>query len=43
MCLLYVSFGFTVRPRTFGCVTMCSAVVVYFEVQIALGDSKSAV
>ena len=27
MCVLYVSFGSKVRPRTFGC-------VVYFEVQI---------
>ena len=25
MCVLYVSFGCKVRPRTFGCVTMGSA------------------
>ena len=25
MCVLYVSFGFKVRPRTFGCVAMGSA------------------
>ena len=33
MCVLYVSFGSKVRPRTFGCIAMDS--VVYFEVQIA--------
>ena len=27
MCVLYVSFGFKVRPRTFGCVAMGSAVL----------------
>ena len=26
MCVLYVSFGSKVRPRTFGCVAMRSAV-----------------
>ena len=26
MCVLYVSFGSKVRPRTFGCVAMGSAV-----------------
>ena len=36
MYVLYVSFGSKVRPRTFGCVAMGSAVLVYFEVQIAL-------
>ena len=25
MCVLYVSFGYKVRPRTFGCVAMGSA------------------
>ena len=25
--MLYVSFGSKVRPRTFGCVAMCSAVL----------------
>ena len=34
MCVLYVSFGSKVRPRTFGCVAICSAVL--FEGQIAL-------
>ena len=27
MCVLYVRFGSKVRPRTFGCVTMGSAVL----------------
>ena len=27
MCLLYVSFGSKVRPRTFGCVAMGSALL----------------
>ena len=27
MCVLYVSFGFKVRPRTFGCVAMGSALL----------------
>ena len=33
MCVLYVSFGSKVRPRTFGCVAMDSALL--FIVQIA--------
>ena len=36
MCVLYVSFGSKVRPITFGCVSMRSAVLVIFKVQIAL-------
>ena len=36
MYMLYVSFGSKVGPRTFGCVAMGSAVLFYFEVQIAL-------
>ena len=28
MCVLYVSFGSTVRPRTFGCVAMGSEVCI---------------
>ena len=27
MCVLYVSFGSKVRPKTFGCVAMCSTVL----------------
>ena len=35
MCVLYVSFGSKVGPRTFGCVAMRS-VVLFILVQIAL-------
>ena len=35
MCVLYVSFGSKVRPRTFGCIAMCSA-VLFILIQIAL-------
>ena len=30
MCVLYVSFGSKVRPRTFGCVAMGSACCLLF-------------
>ena len=30
MCVLYVSFGSKVRPRTFGCVAMGSALLCIF-------------
>ena len=36
MCVLYVSFGSNVKPQTFGCVAMRSAVLFIFYVQIAL-------
>ena len=29
MCVLYVSFGSNVMPRTFWCVAMCSAVFIF--------------
>ena len=35
MCVLYVSFGSKVRPRTFGCVAMGSALLFIVRVQIA--------
>ena len=31
MCVLYVSFGSKVRPRTFGCVAMGSALFFLYE------------
>ena len=31
MCVLYVSFGSRVRPRTFGCVAMGSALLCIFR------------
>ena len=39
ICVLYVSFRYKVRSRTFGCLAMGS--VVYFEVQIALMFCRS--
>ena len=36
MCVLYVSFGPRVRPRTFECLAMGSAVLFIFKVQIVL-------
>ena len=32
MCVLYVSFGSKVRPRTFGCVAMGSALLCIFRI-----------
>ena len=34
MCVLYVSFGSKVRPRTFGCVVMGSALLFIVRSQI---------
>ena len=31
MCVLYVSFASNVRPRTLGCIVMCSAVLFIFK------------
>ena len=36
MCVMYVSFGSKVRPRTFGCVAMCSAVLFIFRSRLLL-------
>ena len=36
MCVLYVSFGSNVRPRTFGCVAMRSAVLFTFRPRLIL-------
>ena len=36
MCVLYVSFGFKVRSKTFECVSMGRAVFFNFEVKIPL-------
>ena len=43
MCLLYVSFGSNVRPRTFGCVAMRSAVVFIFRSRLLLYSAGSGV
>ena len=42
MCVLYVSFASKVRPRTFGCVTMRSA-VLYVWSRLLLYSAGSGV
>ena len=42
MCVLYVSFGSKVRPRTFVCVTMRSAVFI-FRSRLPLHSAGSGV
>ena len=36
MCVLYASFGSKVKPRTFGCVAMRSAVLFIFRSRLLL-------
>ena len=43
MCVLYVSFGSKVRPRTFGCVAMGSAVLVILMSRLLLYSAGSGV
>ena len=43
MCMLYVSFGSEVRPRTFGCVAMFSAVLFIFRSRLLLYSAGSGV
>ena len=43
MCVLYVSFGSKVRPRTFGCVAMRSAVLFIFRCRLLLYSAGSGV
>ena len=43
MCVLYVSFGSKVRPSTFGCVAMDSAVVFIFRSRLLLYSAGSGV
>ena len=43
MCTLYVSFGSKVRPRTFGCVAMGSAVVFILRSRLLLYSAGSCV
>ena len=43
MCVLYVSFGSKVRPSTFGCVAMHSAVLFIFRSRLHLYSSGSGV
>ena len=43
MCVLYVSYGSKVRPRTFGCVAMRSAVLFIFRSRLLLYSAGSGV
>ena len=43
MCVLYVSFGSKVRPSTFGCVAMRSAVLFSFRAKLFLYYAGSVV
>ena len=43
MCVLYVSFGSKVRPRTLGCVAMRSAVLFIFRSRLLLYSAGSGV
>ena len=43
MCVLYVSFGSKVRPRTFGCVAMGSALLCIFRSRLLIYSAGSDV
>ena len=43
MCVLYVSVGSMVRPRTFGCVAMRSSVLFIFRSRLLLYSAGSGV
>ena len=43
MCLLYVSFGSKVRPRTFGCVAMGSALLFIVRSRLLVYSAGSGV
>ena len=43
MCVLYVSFGSKVRPKTFGCIVMRSAVLFIFRSGLLLYSAGSGV
>ena len=43
MCMLYVSFGSKVRPRTFGCVAMGSALLFIFTSRLLVYSAGSSV
>ena len=43
MCVLYVSFGSKVKPRTFGCIVMHSAVLIIFRSRLLLYSAGSRV
>ena len=43
MCVMYVSFGSKVRPRTFGCVGRGSAVLFIYRSRLLLYSAGSGV
>ena len=43
MCVLYVSFGYKIRHRTFGCVAMGSTVLFIFRSRMLLYSARSGV
>ena len=43
MCVLYESFGSNVRPRTFGCIAMGSAVLFILRSRLLLYSARSGV
>ena len=43
MCVLYVIIGSKVRPRNFGCIAMCSAVLFIFRSRFLLYSAGSGV
>ena len=43
MCVLYVSFGSKIRPRTFGCIAMGSAVLFILRYRLLLYSAGSGV
>ena len=43
MCVLYMSFGSKVRPRTFACIAMRSAVLFIFSSRLLLYSAGSGV
>ena len=43
LCVLYVSFGSKVMPRTFGCVTICSALLFILRSRLLLYTARSGV
>ena len=43
MCVLYVSFGSKIRPRTFGCVDMGSALLYIFRSRLLVYSAGSGV
>ena len=43
MCVLYVGVGSKVRPRTFGCVAMGSALLCIFTARLLVYSARSGV